>query len=233
MMGKQISRRTVLRGLGTSLALPWLEAMSQPAPLIANVTNRQASTKPPVRMAFLYVPNGMHMPDWIPQGRGNRDFKLQSIMEPVAAHREKMNIFTGLSLHGAQPLGDGGGDHARSVASFLTGAHPKKTHGNDIKNGTSVDQIAAEKIGHLTKLKSLELGTEGSSTGGRCDSGYSCLYTSNISWRTETSPLPKEIKPAAVFSRMFGSADDVENLKAKAKRSSSLTTSKRNAVSSI
>ena len=92
MMGKQISRRTVLRGLGTSLALPWLEAMSQPAPLIANVTTRQASTKPPVRMAFLYVPNGMHMPDWIPQGRGNRDFKLQSIMEPVAAHREKMNI---------------------------------------------------------------------------------------------------------------------------------------------
>ena len=172
-MGKQISRRTVLRGLGTSLALPWLEAMTRPAPLIANVTNRQASTQPPVRMAFLYVPNGMHMPDWIPQGRGNRDFKLQSIMEPVAAHREKMNIFTGLSLRNAQPLGDGGGDHARSVASFLTGAHPKKTYGNDIKNGTSVDQIAAEKIGHHTKLKSLELGTEGSSTGGRCDSGYS------------------------------------------------------------
>jgi hypothetical protein len=220
MMGKQLTRRTVLRGLGTSLALPWLEAMSQPAPLIANVTNRQAITKPPVRMAFLYVPNGMHMPDWIPQGPGNRDFELQSIMDPIAAHREKMNIFSGLSLRGAQALGDGGGDHARSVASFLTGAHPKKTHGNDIKNGTSVDQIAAEKIGHLTKLKSLELGTEGSSTGGRCDSGYSCLYTSNISWRTDTSPLPKEINPATVFSRMFGSADRIENLRAQKKQAS-------------
>jgi hypothetical protein len=188
--------------LGT-LALPWLEAMSSPSPLIANVTGRMAVEKPPIRMAFLYVPNGMHMPDWIPQGRGDREFEMQSIMKPIEEFREKMNIFSGLSLRGAQALGDGGGDHARSVASFLTGAHPKKTDGSDIRNGISVDQVAADKIGHLTKLKSLELGTEGSSAGGRCDSGYSCLYTSNISWRTGTSPLSKEINPAAVFARMF------------------------------
>ncbi|MDG1872896.1 MAG: DUF1552 domain-containing protein [Mariniblastus sp.] len=215
---KKISRRTVLRGLGTALALPWLEAMTTSAPLIANVTKRTAITKPPVRMAFVYVPNGMHMPDWKPQGPGGKDFELQAIMKPIEEFREKMNVFSGLSLRNAQALGDGGGDHARSVASFLTGAHPKKTHGKDIRNGVSVDQIAAEKIGHLTKLKSLELGTEGSSTGGRCDSGYSCLYTSNVSWRNETSPISKEINPAGVFERLFGSENDVENMLSLAKR---------------
>lgn len=213
-----ISRRTVLRGLGTALALPWLEAMSSPAPLIANVTARTAVATPPVRMAFLYVPNGMHMPDWMPRGRGGREFELQSIMKPIEEFREKMNIFSGLSLQGAKALGDGGGDHARSVASFLTGAHPKKTHGSDIRNGISVDQVAADQIGHLTKLKSLELGTEGSSSGGRCDSGYSCLYTSNISWRTDTSPLSKEIDPASVFARMFGSVNELEGRRSLAKR---------------
>lgn len=205
MTTPKISRRTALRGLGTALSLPWLEAMTSPAPLIAGVTNRVAVERAPVRLAFLYVPNGMHMPDWIPQGPGGRNFELQSIMKPVAKFKNKMNIITGLSLKGAKALGDGGGDHARSVAAFLTGAHPKKTHGSDIRNGISVDQIAAQKIGHLTKLKSLELGTEGSSTGGRCDSGYSCLYTSNVSWRTDTSPIPKEIDPLAVFERLFGS----------------------------
>ncbi|MFT5299667.1 MAG: hypothetical protein ACI87E_001894 [Mariniblastus sp.] len=218
MTHPKISRRTVLRGLGTALALPWLEAMSSAAPLIANTTFRQAIETPPVRMAFLYVPNGMHMPDWKPQGRGDREFEMQSIMEPIKEFREKMNIFSGLSLRGAEALGDGGGDHARSVASFLTGAHPKKTNGSDIQNGISIDQVAADKIGHLTKLKSLELGTEGSAKGGSCDSGYSCLYTSNISWRTDTSPLSKEVNPAAVFERLFGSAVDSDNQRALAKR---------------
>lgn len=222
MTTPKISRRTALRGLGTALSLPWMEAMTSPAPLIAGVTNRVAVERAPVRMAFLYVPNGMHMPDWIPQGPGGRDFELQSIMKPVAEFKKKMNVITGLSLQGAKALGDGGGDHARSVASFLTGAHPKKTHGSDIRNGISVDQIAAEKIGRLTKLKSLELGTEGSSTGGRCDSGYSCLYTSNVSWRTDTSPIPKEIDPLAVFERLFGTDDRAENIKRDGKRKSLL-----------
>ncbi len=221
MTHPKISRRTVLRGLGTALALPWLEAMTTPAPLIANVTARAAVSAPPVRMAFLYVPNGMHMPDWIPQGRGDHEFELQSIMDPINEFRDKMNIFTGLSLRGAKALGDGGGDHARSVASFLTGAHPKKTNGADIRNGISVDQVAADRIGHLTKLKSLELGTEGSSKGGNCDSGYSCLYTSNISWRTDTSPISKEINPAAVFERLFGTGNALEDSRSLAKRESS------------
>ena len=217
-MTPKISRRTVLRGFGTAVALPWLSAMSTSSPLIAGVTNRVAMETPPIRMAFLYVPNGMHMPDWIPQGRGGKDFKIQSIMEPIAEFKDKMNVITGLTLRGAEAWNDGGGDHARSVSSFLTGAHPRKTHGSDIRNGVSVDQVAADRIGHLTRLKSLELGTEASSTGGRCDSGYSCLYTSNISWRTETSPLAKEINPAAVFERLFGSENEIENKKLLAKR---------------
>jgi hypothetical protein len=218
MTQSPLSRRTVLRGLGTAIALPWLEAMAPAAPLIGGLRHGTNGSKPPVRMAFLYVPNGMHMPDWKPQGPGDRDFELQSIMQPVSAFREKMNVFSGLSLRGAKALGDGGGDHARSVAAFLTGAHPRKTHGADIQNGVSVDQVAAEKIGSYTRLKSLELGTEASSVGGRCDSGYSCLYTSNISWRTDTSPLPKEINPAAVFERLFGSENEIENKKFLAQR---------------
>ncbi len=193
------------------MALPWLEAMAGPSPLIAGLSRPLAA--PPVRMAFLYVPNGMHMPHWKPQGP-EHNFEMPKILEPVAEFRDQMTVFSGLSLRGAEALGDGGGDHARSVAAFLTGAHPKKTHGANIRNGKSVDQVAAEKIGHLTRLPSIELGTEASAPAGKCDTGYSCVYTSNISWRSETSPLAKEIDPAAVFERLFGSTKDLEDQKA-------------------
>ena len=200
----------MLRGMGVAVALPWLEAMTPAAPLIANVARAgEAASAAPVRMAFMYVPNGMHMPHWKPSGPDPKNFDLKPILKPVQEFRSKMNIISGLSLDGAAAHGDGGGDHARSVASFLTGAHPKKTHGADIRNGISVDQVAAERIGNLTRLKSLEIGTEESSPGGQCDTGYSCLYTSNISWRTERSPLSKEVNPAAIFERLFGS--DVQN----------------------
>ena len=202
-----LSRRTMLRGVGAAVALPWLEAMSSPTPLISSVASaavRRGSVGAPVRMGFLYVPNGMHMADWKPRGPSETKFDLPKILEPLKAFRKEMNVITGLALKGADPNGDGGGDHARSVAAFLTGAHPHKTHGSEIRNGISVDQVAAQRIGHLTRLKSLELGTEDSAAGGDCDTGYSCLYTSNISWRTPTSPLGKEVDPATVFERMFG-----------------------------
>ena len=125
-------------------------------------------------------------------------------MKPVADLREQMTVVSGLALRGAEALGDGGGDHARAAAAFLTGAHPRKTHGSNIQNGQSVDQVAASTIGSATRLKSLELGTEESAPAGTCDTGYSCLYTSNISWRTPQSPLAKEVDPAAVFDRLFG-----------------------------
>ena len=219
-----ISRRTLLRGMGVAMALPWMEAMSE-TPLITSVASAAkpvlGSGKPPVRMAFVYVPNGMHMKDWKPSGIDDVGFKLKPILKPLEDYRDKMNIISGLSLDGAFAHGDGGGDHARSVASFLTGAHPKKTHGSNIRNGISVDQVAAERVGHLTRLKSLELGAEESSTGGQCDTGYSCLYTSNISWRTERSPLSKEVNPAAVFERLFGAENgggvDARSMTAKAR----------------
>jgi hypothetical protein len=214
-MNKGISRRTILRGMGTALALPWLECMLPAPGLMANIAGPMAAAAegPPKRMAFLYVPNGMHMQDWTPAEVG-ASYELTPILKPLGEFQSKVNVLSGLSLDGARAHGDGGGDHARSVASFLTGAHPRKTDGSNIKNGPSVDQIAAARIGHLTKLASLEMGTESSAPAGRCDSGYSCLYTSNISWRNETAPIGKEINPRAVFERMFGNDDRSQTDKA-------------------
>ena len=197
-MGKRavISRRTVLHGLGTAIALPWLES----------VMAAEAMAKPPRRMAFFCVPNGIHMADWTPKEEGPLE-KLPPILEPLEPVKSSVLVLTGLTLDGGRAHGDGPGDHARSAASFLTGAHPYKTNGKDIRNGVSVDQAAAEKIGRQTRFASLELGCERSAQAGNCDSGYSCAYTSNISWRTPTSPLSKEINPRAVFDRLFGSAD--------------------------
>jgi hypothetical protein len=208
----QISRRTVLRGLGTAMALPLLEAM-MPRPARAAAP----TARPPVRMAFVYVPNGVHMPDWMPSTEGT-NFEVRSVLEPLAAYKSHMTVFGGLTLNGARALGDGGGDHARSVAAFLTGAHPYKTGGSDIRNGVSVDQVAAEKIGHHTRFPSLELGCEPSAQSGTCDTGYSCAYSSNMSWRTPTNFVPKEIHPQAVFDRLFGSGNATEADKNRAKR---------------
>ncbi len=210
-MSQPISRRTVLRGIGTALAIPALDAM------MVNQSIAASPVKDPVRMAFLYVPNGMHMPEWTPSKTG-KNFDIKAILKPIEAYKKKMNVLSGLTLNGARALGDGGGDHARSVAAFLTGAHPKKTNGSDIVNGASVDQVAAEKIGDQTRLPSLELGTEASAQAGRCDSGYSCVYTSNMSWRTETAPVAKEINPGAVFDRLFGNSNPKETTQSKIRR---------------
>lgn len=196
-MSRQLSRRTVLRGLGTAIALPWLEVM------LPNSAAAAGSSQAPLRAAWVYVPNGIHMPDWTPDKVGS-DFALKPIMKPLASYRQQLTVLSGLTLNSARPLGDGTGDHARSVAAFLTGAHPKKTDGAQIYNGVSVDQLAAEKIGDQTRFSSLELGCERSASAGNCDSGYSCAYSSNISWRTATSPVAKEFQPQAVFDRLFG-----------------------------
>ncbi len=196
---KRMNRRDVLRGAGVAIGLPLLEAM---APRRA-----WAAADPSLlRVAFLYVPNGMHMPDWTPATEG-RDFQLPPILKPIERLRAKVNVLSNLACDGARAHGDGGGDHARSAAAFLTGAHPKKTDGADIQNGISVDQVLARAIGNTTRFASLELGLEGSSQAGSCDSGYSCAYSSNLSWRSPTSPLAKEMDPAAVFDRLFNSGD--------------------------
>mgnify|MGYP002622944070 FL=1 len=174
---KRISRRTILRGLGVSLSLPWLEVMG---PLSAWAESADPKTVAPNRMAFLYVPNGKHMPDWTPQQEG-KDFKLSPILEPLADVKNKLMVLSGLTADKARPYGDGGGGHARAMAAYLTGVHPNKTDGTDIRNGVSVDQAAAARVGDRTRLPSLEIGTEHGAMAGNCDSGYSCVYTSTMS----------------------------------------------------
>lgn len=211
---KSINRRTVLRGLGTAIALPILDSML-PTRLLSAAS--LAANAAPLRMAFLYVPNGMHMPDWTPQQDG-ANYDLPKTLETIKSHRQQINVLTGLTLDGAFAHGDGGGDHARSVAAFLTGAHPRKTDGADIQNGISVDQVAAEAVGKKTRFSSLELGLEPSAQAGQCDSGYSCAYASNMSWRSPTSPMAKEIDPGALFDRLFAGQTVRETHKAKSIR---------------
>ncbi len=198
----RISRRTVLRGLGVSLALPLLDAM--PA---ASLWADEKGAPLPRRMGFVYVPNGMHMPAWTPKDPG-RDFELPSLLEPLAKHRQNMLVLSGLAQTKARANGDGGGDHARSMSTFLTGVQIRKTHGADIRVGVSVDQVAAERLRGQTPLASLEIGCVGGGQAGNCDSGYSCAYSSNLSWRGENTPMPKDINPRSVFERMFGSGDE-------------------------
>jgi hypothetical protein len=196
----RISRRTALRGLGVAIALPMLEAMRS-GPLHAGSSAR---TDAPLRVAFVYVPNGVHMPDWTPRGHAGPGLDLPPILEPLRAVKEEVLVLSGLTLNPARALGDGGGDHARAMASFLTGRHPRKTDGADLRAGISVDQLAARAIGRATRFPSLEIGCEGGRNGGECDHGYSCAYQSNLSWQGESTPVAKQINPRLVFDRLFG-----------------------------
>ena len=195
------SRRTVLRGLGTAIALPWLEAM---APSAARAEGPGTGTVLPKRMAFLYVPNGVHMRDWTPVQEGPH-FTFPPTLQALEPYRNELLVLSGLAQNNAAPFGDEGGDHARSLACFLTGIHPLKTDGANIRAGVSIDQVAAEHVGQATRLASLELGIDPSAQAGSCDSGYSCAYSSNISWKSATLPMAKEIDPRLVFDRLFGS----------------------------
>lgn len=197
-MLQSLSRRTVLRGIGTAIALPMFDAMA-PSRLLSAASPKNAA---PLRMGFFYVPNGMHMPDWTPRKEGFA-VDLPETLARLADHQKEFNILSGLTLDGARAHGDGGGDHARSVAAFLTGAHPRKTNGADIQNGISVDQVTAKYVGDATRFASLELGLEASAQAGNCDSGYSCAYASNMSWRGPTNPMAKEVDPGALFDRLF------------------------------
>src|SRR5262245_11749719 len=175
MTERAISRRTVLRGLSTAIALPLLDAMR---PAFAAMGDSVAPTKP-IRMAFLSVPNGVHMPDWTPTSDGF-DFELPYILEPLKSVKDEISVLTGLTHDKGRSNADGPGDHARSAASFLTGCQPVKTAGANIRVGISIDQLAAKRIGYYTKFPSLEIGLEPGRTAGGCDSGYSCAYSNAI-----------------------------------------------------
>jgi hypothetical protein len=199
---KILHRRTFLQGLGTALSLPLLDAMSPGA----RAFGAAAAVKPPVRMAFLFVPNGLIMSSFRPMVAGDK-YELTETLQPLAKLKRELNVITGLAQDNGRAKGDGPGDHARSASTFLTGAHPVKTSGANIRVGISVDQVAAERIGSNTRLPSLELGTERGRQAGSCDSGYSCAYSSAISWKTASTPMAKEIDPRQVFERLFGSAE--------------------------
>jgi hypothetical protein len=192
---RHLPRRTFLRGLGATIALPMLDAMR---PALA----RAAASKP-TRLAFTYVPNGVTLAEWRPAASG-RSFALTRILKPLEPFRDDLIVVSGLAHRNGLALGDGPGDHARAAASYLTGVHPRKTAGADIQNGISVDQIIAQHVGAETRFPSIELGCDDSRTVGNCDSGYSCAYTNSISWRSETMPMPPETNPRLVFERLFG-----------------------------
>jgi hypothetical protein len=208
----RLSRRTVLRGLGTVVALPYLDAML-PRSLASPVASAPGGVSPPRRMAFVYVPNGIMMGDWTPTAEGT-DFELPALLQPMAPYRRDLLVLSGLTCDKARPNGDGAGDHARASAAFLTGCQARKTAGANFRAGVSVDQVAAARLGDRTRLPSLELAIERYRGTGNCDSGYSCVYEHTLSWRNPTSPLPTEVDPKLVFERLFASRpNDPDRLK--------------------
>jgi hypothetical protein len=215
----RLARRTFLRGLGTAVALPLLDSMVPLRTLAASSAGPGNATTAaiPRRMAFVYVPNGANMADWTPSGVGS-DFVMPSILQPLDSLRSDVQILSGLAQDKGFAHGDGPGDHARASATFLTSSKARKTGGADIKVGVSVDQVAAQQLGRYTRLPSLELGTDRARLAGECDSGYSCAYSFNISWRTESSPMPPEVDPRLVFDRLFGNGQPGEEAEARRKR---------------
>jgi len=205
-----LSRRTVLRGLGTAVALPFLEALSPAGRLLAATTKSVGDpVAPPVRMAFCFVPNGVNVRNWFPERAGS-DYDLPWTLEPLAGVRDEILVLSGLTHDKGRANGDGPGDHARCASVFLTGAQPQKTSGARIRVGISVDQVAAQQIGGKTKLPSLELACDTGRNSGNCDSGYSCAYSNNISWSSPTTPQAKETDPRAAFDRLFARGPAVE-----------------------
>jgi hypothetical protein len=178
------------------VGLPFLDAMT---PAFAGSAKGAA----PVRMAFVYVPNGIDMRHWNPENEGPLT-KLPRILQPLENFKQDITLLSNLTHNNGRALLDGAGDHGRCCAAYLTGVQPRKS-AVDILSGVSCDQIVANKIGHLTRYPSLEAGLEDSRQAGDCDSGYSCAYTNNLAWRSETQPLPPVLDPRAMFERLFGS----------------------------
>ena len=215
---KALSRRTVLRGIGVSLALPYLDAM---VPALAAVT-----TKPAQRFGFFYMPNGVAMNHtgvnyWKPQTVG-ADFEFSPILSPLESYRPQVMVISGLHNRAAESLGDGNGDHTRSTASWLTGTHIKRTEGSDLRAGTSVDQVIAAQFKKDTPLPSLELAILPNSVTGGCDTGYSCAYGTTLAWSSPTTPLPTQSSPRLVFEQLFGDGGSAEHQRAAARTKGSL-----------
>ena len=201
---KVLPRRTFLHGMGAALALPLMDGM---VPAFAKA---QGSAQSPTRLSFLYVPNGIIMDKWTPAAVGT-GFAMTPVLAPLAPFQDKLLVLSGLVANGARALaGEGAGEHARASATFLSGVHPKKTEGSDLRAGISVDQIVAQHLAGDTQLASLEVAIDSTDVVGTCDTGYSCAYSNTLCWRTETTPIPMENQPRAVFERLFGDSDSTE-----------------------
>src|SRR5438105_1583208 len=197
---KHLSRRTVLRGLGATVSLPLLESM-----IPAQTPLAKTAAKPQVRLGLCFIPHGAVIANWTPIGDGT-DFDFSPTLAPIAPYRDRVVVVSNLAHKQAAPAGpgDNGGDHTRSPSVFLNGVHPKRTDGADIRAGTTIDQIAARKIGQETPLPSLELAIEDySGLVGSCDVGFSCTYMNTISWRRPTTPSPMEVNPRVILDRML------------------------------
>ena len=223
-----LNRRRFLRGLGACMALPALESLVAPrlfgseAKVLGDLA--RTSTGAPLRTAFVYFPNGAIQDSWWPEGEG-KDFELKRTMQPLAKLKEKIQVLGGLDHVNATPGPDGPGDHARASGTFLTGVRVKKTAGSDIHAGVSIDQVAASQIGHLTRFPSLELTCDAVRKAGSCDSGYSCAYQYNLSWRSPNTPVAPEPNPRLVFERLFGAGnrgERNENFKRRQQRQRSI-----------
>ena len=208
-MKETTSRRRFLIGLGSSVGLPMFESSRN---LAAATIQRKGlavtASGSPLRMAYFYVPNGVNVTKW----------KSGETLAPLKNLRENFSVIEGLECEKATSGGDGGGDHARGNAAFLTGVRPKKTAGSDIALGQSVDQYAAERLGEETRFRSLELSTDKVRKSGSCDSGYSCAYQFNLSWRSETLPMTPESNPRFLFERLFGKGSVKERAEGRARR---------------
>src|SRR5688572_15274574 len=201
-----LSRRNFLRGLGACMALPALESVAPVGLLAANTKAAnlaRTATGAPLRMAYVYFPNGAIQPAWWPKGEG-KDFELSQTLQPLAPVKHQLQVLGGMDHVNATPGPDGAGDHARASGTFLTGVRVKKTAGSDIQAGISIDQVVANQIGHLTRFPSLELTCDAVRRSGNCDSGYSCAYQYNLSWRSENTPVAPEPNPRLFFERLFG-----------------------------
>ncbi len=202
---KALHRRTVLRGIGATVALPFLDAM---APALTATSRTPANPIP--RLGFIYAPNGMFLPNFHPVGGGGRGFEFTPILRPLEPFRDQMVVVSGLSNNGVVSSNEGGGVHTRAHGGWLSGVLPKRTEGADIRAGKTIDQYAADQLGAETSLRSLQLTTDSNFTVGNCENGYSCTYQNSTSWRTATTPLPHERDPRVVFQRLFGDGGSVE-----------------------
>ena len=196
---KAIPRRAVLRGLGATVALPFLESM---VPALGSVS---AATTSPLRFSVVYVPNGIIMEKWVPPTEG-AGFDLSPILEPLRPFKDRMLVLSGLSHSIAERrAGEGSAPHSRASGGYLTAIHADKVLEN--RAGISVDQIVARESGKQTQLQSLELSLESGMTSGSCDGNLTCSYTNTISWRSDTTPMPTENNPRTVFERLFGESN--------------------------